>query len=51
VLRANSGDVRLSFDYQGIEKAGSILAKAYERKEIEKSPAEMQRAYELGVTL
>ena len=42
---------RMSFDYLGIEKAGSILAKAYERKEIEKSPAELKRAYELGRSL
>jgi hypothetical protein len=41
----------MSFDYLGIEKAGSILAKAYERKEIEKSPADLKKAYELGRSL
>jgi multimeric flavodoxin WrbA len=42
---------RMSFDYLGMENAGSILAQAYERKEIEKSPSELKRAFELGWSL
>jgi len=42
---------RMSFDYLGIENAGSILSQAYERREIENSPAELKRAYELGRSL
>jgi multimeric flavodoxin WrbA len=42
---------RMSFDYLGMENKGSILAQAYERKEIEKRPAELKRAYELGRSL
>jgi multimeric flavodoxin WrbA len=42
---------RMSFDYLGMEMAGSILAKAYERGEIKESPGELKRAYELGKSL
>jgi multimeric flavodoxin WrbA len=42
---------RMSFDYLGMALAGSILAKAYERGEIEENPAELRRAYELGASL
>jgi multimeric flavodoxin WrbA len=42
---------RMSFDYLGMGLAGGILAKAYERGEIIKSPAELERAYELGKSL
>ena len=42
---------RMSFDYLGIVMAGNILAKAYERGEIEEHPEELRRAYELGGSL
>jgi len=42
---------RRSFDYLGMKMAGSILARAYERGEIEKNPEEIRRAYELGASL
>jgi hypothetical protein len=42
---------RRSFDYLGMNMAGSILARAYERGEIERSPEEIRRAYELGASL
>ena len=42
---------RMSFDYLGMELAGSVLAEAYERGEIEESPEELKRAYELGRSL
>lgn len=41
----------MSFDYLGMELAGSILAKAYEHGEIGENPAELRRAYELGASL
>ncbi len=41
----------MSFDYLGMEMAGSILARAYERGEILESPEELKRAYELGESL
>jgi hypothetical protein len=41
----------MSFDYLGMELAGSVLAEAYERGEIEESPEELKRAYELGRSL
>jgi len=40
-----------SFDYLGMKMEGSILARAYERGEIEKNPEEIRRAYELGASL
>ncbi len=40
---------RRSFDYLGMNMVGSILARAYERGEIEKNPKEIRRAYELGL--
>ncbi len=42
---------RMSFDYLGMKMVGSILARAYERGEIEKNPEEIERAYELGASL
>lgn len=42
---------RMSFDYLGMQSAGSILASAYERGEIKKNPAELSRAFELGASL
>lgn len=42
---------RMSFDYLGMKMVGSILARAYERGEIEKDPEEIKRAYELGASL
>lgn len=42
---------RMSFNYLGMVMVGSILAKAYERGEIKKSPVELKRAHELGLTL
>ncbi len=42
---------RMSFDYLGMEMAGSILAKAYERGEILERPEELKRAYDLGKSL
>lgn len=41
---------RRSFDYLGMKMVGSILARAYERGEIEKNPEEIRRAYELGLS-
>lgn len=42
---------RMSFDYLGMKTVGRILARAYERGEIEKNPEEIRRAYELGASL
>jgi multimeric flavodoxin WrbA len=42
---------QMSFDYLGLEMAGSILAKAYERGEIEKNPKDLTRAFDLGASL
>jgi len=41
----------MSLNYLGMEFAGSILAKAYERGEIRDNDEEMNKAYELGVSL
>jgi multimeric flavodoxin WrbA len=41
----------MSFSYLGMEPAGEILACAYERGEIKKSPGELKRAYEMGASL
>ncbi len=40
-----------SFNYLGMEMAGSILAKAYERGEIEKNPEDLTKAFDLGASL
>jgi multimeric flavodoxin WrbA len=42
---------RMSFDYLGMEFAGSILARAYEKGEVGEDAEEMKRAYELGRSL
>jgi multimeric flavodoxin WrbA len=42
---------RMSFGYLGMELAGSLLAKAYERGEIRAQPEELRRAWELGASL
>ncbi len=42
---------RMSFEYLGMQTAGSILARAYERGEIEADRAAMKEAYELGADL
>ncbi|MFZ2471637.1 MAG: flavodoxin family protein [Methanothrix sp.] len=41
----------MSFDYLGMVDAGSLLAQAYERGEIAKSPGELGRARDLGFSL
>ena len=41
----------MSFDYLGLENAGSLLAQAYEKGEIKKRPEELERAREKGLTL
>ena len=41
----------MSFDYLGLENAGSLLAQAYEKGEIKKRPEELERAREMGLTL
>jgi len=41
----------MSFDYLGMENAGSLLAQAYERGEIKKKPEELERAREMGKSL
>jgi multimeric flavodoxin WrbA len=42
---------RMSFDYLGMNMAGSILASAYERGEVMKSPEDLSKAFELGASL
>jgi multimeric flavodoxin WrbA len=42
---------RMSFNYLGMEMAGSILAKAYDRGEIEKNPEDLTKAFDLGASL
>jgi multimeric flavodoxin WrbA len=42
---------RRSFDYLGIELAGKILAKAYEKAEVAEDHQELKRAYDLGTSL
>jgi multimeric flavodoxin WrbA len=42
---------RMSFEYLGMTMAGSILASAYEKGEINEKPEELRRAYELGASL
>ena len=41
----------MSFEYLGMENAGSLLAQAYEKGEIEKMPGELERAREKGLSL
>jgi len=41
----------MSFEYLGMEDAGSLLAQAYERGEIGTRPDELERAREKGKTL
>jgi multimeric flavodoxin WrbA len=41
----------MSFQYLGMENAGSFLAQAYERGEIRERTAELERAREMGATL
>jgi multimeric flavodoxin WrbA len=41
----------MSFDYLGMAFAGSILAKAYEREEIQGNANDLGRAYCLGMSL
>lgn len=42
---------RMSFDYLGMEMAGSILARAYERGEVRGDPEVLRRARDLGASL
>jgi multimeric flavodoxin WrbA len=42
---------RMSLLYLGMEMAGCLLAKAYERGEIGGQPEELRRAWELGASL
>lgn len=42
---------RMSFEYLGMEMAGSILASAYERGEVRSHHEEMKRAHDLGAYL
>jgi len=42
---------RMSFEYLGMNLAGSILASAYERGEILNHPEELARAYSLGASI
>jgi multimeric flavodoxin WrbA len=39
----------MSFEYLGMENAGSLLAQAYERGEIAARPEELERAREIGI--
>jgi hypothetical protein len=41
----------MSFDYLGMVNMGSLLAKAFEKGEIEKKPEELERAREIGKSL
>jgi hypothetical protein len=40
-----------SFQYLGMESAGSFLARAYEKGEIRNSPEYLDQAYALGKSL
>lgn len=42
---------RMSFDYLGMEFAGKVLAKAYEKGEIRENQEELKKAYEFGISL
>jgi multimeric flavodoxin WrbA len=41
----------MSFDYLGMQMAGSILASAYERGEVKNNPADLLKAFEFGMCL
>ncbi len=41
---------RMSFGYLGMEPAGEILARAYERGEVKGHPGELQKAFDLGAS-
>ena len=43
--------LRRSFDYLGMELAGRVLAKAYEKAEVAEDREELKRAYDLGASL
>lgn len=45
------GAFEQSFEYLGIESAGKILAKAYEKAEVAKQPEVLKAAFELGKAL
>jgi len=42
---------RMSFDYLGMQMAGSILVSAYERGEVKNNPEDLSKAFELGASL
>jgi multimeric flavodoxin WrbA len=42
---------RMGFDYLGVEFAGPVLVKAYERGEIKSDEKQLQKAYDLGLSL
>lgn len=42
---------RLCFGYLGVEFVGAVFAVAYGRGEVAKSPEDLRKAYELGVSL
>ena len=42
---------RLCFEYLGMEFAGEVLVKAYEKGEVLKNRREIERAYEFGASL
>ena len=42
---------RMSFDYLGMNMAGSILASAFERGEVKNNPEDLSKAFELGASL
>jgi len=41
----------MSFDYLGMENAGSLLAQAYEKGEIKNNPVDLEKARETGMML
>lgn len=45
------GAFALSFEYLGVELAGKILVKAYEKAEVAKQPEALKAAFELGRAL
>ena len=42
---------QMSFDYLGMQMAGSILVKAYERSEVKENPEDLSKAFDLGASL
>ena len=42
---------QMSFDYLGMQMAGSILVKAYERGEVKENPEDLSKAFNLGASL